>query len=379
MTFCGIRTVIESPAWRAAPVRATLAALVAICLLVPVSAADRAGNSLPPRLSDAEFWQLVVGMSEPNGSFQSDNLVGNERPLQQVVPLLESMARGGAYVGVAPDQNFTYIAALEPRIAFIVDIRRGNLLEHLMYKAILELSPTRADFVARLFSMPPLPEPPGTDASVAEIFREYGGVAGSPALFEENLRAITAVLVGRHGFPLSTEDLAAIRAIYAAFFEFGPAITYASTGGSSGGRTMPSYAELQQETDRNGRACGYLASETRYRTVRAFQERNLLVPIVGDFAGPKALRAVGTYLKAHGATVTAFYVSNVEQYLFRNAVAPAFYANVATLPLDRSSVFIRSTFGRNVMVVDPILDLLHAFDRGGLQGYMDVTARGTIR
>ena len=59
-----------------------------------------------------------------------------------------------AYVGVGPDQNFTYIAALKPRIAFIVDIRRQNMLLHLMYKALIEMSPTREEFLSRLFSRP---------------------------------------------------------------------------------------------------------------------------------------------------------------------------------------------------------------------------------
>ena len=56
------------------------------------------------------------------------------------------------YLGVGPEQNFTYIAALKPAMVFIVDVRRGNLQLHLMYKALFELSADRADFVARLFS-----------------------------------------------------------------------------------------------------------------------------------------------------------------------------------------------------------------------------------
>ena len=72
------------------------------------------------------------------------------------------MKPGGVYLGVAPDQNFTYIVATAPRLAFIVDIRRGNLLQHLMYKAIFELSVDRAEFVSRLFSKR---RPPGATTS----------------------------------------------------------------------------------------------------------------------------------------------------------------------------------------------------------------------
>ena len=76
-----------------------------------------------------------------------------------------------------------------------------------------------------------------------------------------------------------------------------------------------------------------------------FQSRNLVVPVVGDFGGPKAIRAVGHYLKSRGGTVGAFYLSNVEQYLYQDGKWDAFCRNVATLPLDQSSTFIRSQSG----------------------------------
>ena len=117
--------------------------------------------TLPNRLSDQEFWRLSNDFSEPGGYFRSENLVSNEHTFQYVIPALKRRVRpGGVYLGVAPDQNFTYIVATAPRMAFIVDIRRGNLLQHLMYKAIFELSADRAEFVSRLFSKP---RPAGSD------------------------------------------------------------------------------------------------------------------------------------------------------------------------------------------------------------------------
>src|SRR5262245_43187420 len=111
--------------------------------------------SLPLSLNNDEFWQLSTALSEPSGYFRSENLVSNEHTYQYVIPSLRAMVKpGGVYLGVAPDQNFTYMAAIRPRMAFILDIRRGNLLEHLMYKAIFELSVDRAEFVSRLFSRP---------------------------------------------------------------------------------------------------------------------------------------------------------------------------------------------------------------------------------
>src|SRR6185312_13758527 len=132
--------------------------------------ATPAALSLPERLTDAEFWELSQSLSEPNGSFRSDNLLSNEMWLQYVIPDLLSVNKPGrVYMGVGPEQNFTYIAALKPAMVFIVDVRRGNLDLHLMYKALFEMSADRAEFVSRLFSKA-RPEGLGPKSSAAEIF-----------------------------------------------------------------------------------------------------------------------------------------------------------------------------------------------------------------
>src|SRR5579862_4923386 len=103
-------------------------------------AAQAPTPAFPSRITDQEFWKLVAEMSEANGSFRSDNLLSNEARLQYVIPdLLTRIKPGGAYVGVGPEQNFTLIAAIKPSIAFIIDIRRGNLDLQLLYKAIFEM------------------------------------------------------------------------------------------------------------------------------------------------------------------------------------------------------------------------------------------------
>src|SRR3990170_2708710 len=137
---------------------AVLALAAAIASFGPPSfgrlqATRHATDTLPERLSDQEFWRLSAESSEPNGYFRSDNLVSNEIWLQWVIPdLLARSRQGGVYLGVGPEQNFTYIAALMPKMVFITDIRRGNLHMHLMYKALFELTNNRADFVAMLFN-----------------------------------------------------------------------------------------------------------------------------------------------------------------------------------------------------------------------------------
>ena len=324
-------------------INAVTAVAVTLALHVAVS---HAADQIPARLADQEFWTILTSLSEPNGSFRSDNLLSNELRHQFVIPeLKETAAPGRAYIGVGPEQNFTYIAALQPSIAFIVDIRRGNLQLHLMYKALFELSTDRADFVSRLFSRK---QPDGlrNTSTAAEIFDAYGAVEPSPTLYDRNLKAIEAQLSGKHGFALSSEDLAGIEYVYHAFFAFGPAINYSSTEGvAAAGSYRPTYADLMGATDSDGHAHSYLASEEAFAGVKSLEAKNLVVPIVGDFAGPRALRAVGTWLKSKSAVVSAFYVSNVEQYLRVERVWGAFCGNAARLPIDDTSTFIRAGRG----------------------------------
>ncbi|HTK29974.1 MAG TPA: hypothetical protein VL309_10500 [Vicinamibacterales bacterium] len=300
---------------------------------------------VPERLSNQEFWRLSASFSELNGTFRSDNLLSNEGFLQYVIPELARVARPGrAYLGVGPEQNFTYIAAVKPSIAFIVDIRRGNLDLHLMYKALFELSSDRADFVSRLFSRP-RPEGLKSASTAEDIFDAYARAQPSEALYRENLKAIERLLVEKHGFALPADDLSGeggIEYVYHAFFTFGPSIQYSSSG-RFGGRYQPSYADLMTATDGKGEARSFLSSDERFAVLKDLESRNLIVPVVGNFAGPKAIRAVAAFLKERNALVSAFYLSNVEQYLRMDGLWADFCANAATLPVDETSLFIHST------------------------------------
>ena len=160
-----------------------------------------------------------------------------------------------------------------------------------------------------------------------------------------------------------------------------------TSGGSNffGGMRFPTYTTLMTETDTLGEHRSYLATEENFRILGEVERNNAIVPITGDFGGPKALRSVGRYLKGRGATVTAIYTSNVEQYLFQQDDAwKRYYANVATLPIDAKTTFIRSVSNRGYQPQGPgfgfraqtrlcsVADLLRAFNRGQITAYYDV-------
>jgi len=310
----------------------------------PAPAPAPARAEVPDRLSDDEFWTLSTEFSEPDGSFRSDNLLSNEVWLQYVIPDLLNVAKQGrVYMGVGPEQNFTYITALKPKMAVIVDIRRGNLDLHLMYKALFEMSSDRADFLSRLFSRK---RPDGLAASskITDIVNAYSTAAPDEKLFETNYTAIIDDLQKTHHFPLSDLDVKGIRYVYEYFGQNGPDLTYWMSGGfgGRGGRNSPTYGDLMISTDESGNLRSYLASEENFGFMKQLEARNMLLPVVGNFAGPKALKAVGGWLKAHNAVVSAFYLSNVEQYLYMDGIWNDFCSNASQLPVDETSQFIRS-------------------------------------
>ena len=324
--------------------RLVLAAAVAI-LTVPAGALAQSRLQAPDSLTDAEFWKFFTSMSEPDGYFLSENFVSNEVSFQEVIPTLQkTLTKGGVYLGVGPEQNFTYIANVNPRMAVIFDIRRQNAMQHLMYKALFELSPTRAEFISRLFSRPSL-SALASGIPVRDLFDSAAVAAPSDSAYKANLAALVELLTVRHRFALPKEDLASIEHVYEVFFAAGPDVNYGYRAGSPAyvRSTYPTYGMLQTATNADSVQMAFLATEDNYQAVRALQLHNLIVPVVGDFGGPSAIRSVGAWLRAREMLVTAFYVSNVEQYLFRESGAPdRFYANVSSLPIDSTSRFIRS-------------------------------------
>src|SRR5437763_1764633 len=143
----------------------------------------RAAAPPPGELSDRQFWSLSKDWSEEDGVFRSDNLLSNETSFQYIIPnLLKTAKQGGVYLGVGPEQNFTYMAALKPAMAIIIDIRHGNLDVQLMYKALFELSKDRVDFVSRLFSRK-RPDGLTEKSSVSDIFNGFLPADGSQEVF----------------------------------------------------------------------------------------------------------------------------------------------------------------------------------------------------
>jgi hypothetical protein len=305
-----------------------------------VFASDACGRStIPSQLSDQDFWSLTESLSETSGVFTlSDNLVSNESRLSDRVRALHH-AGSGAYIGVGPEQNFSYIARLQPAIAFIVDIRGENRSLHLFYKALFEITSSRAEFVSRLFSR----ECAGglaPGSSVDDLFDQCARAGASAQLLDQTRALVRERLLAGHRFPLEAADLENIDRSLLAFFADGPDIHFWGKRQVDGAH--PSYRFLMTERDYGGESRSYLATEAGFRFIKALHGRNLIVPVVGDFGGPKAIRGIGTYLQIHGDTLRAFYSSNVAVYL-TNDKTREFCAALLMLPVSSSALYIENS------------------------------------
>lgn len=318
--------------------------LIFIVLWITGSAGLSKADDRLERISAKEYIALIQRLSEDPGVFDSDNLVSNESSYLQVSGLLEKLAgKGGVYLGVGPEQNFTYIAKTRPRLAILLDIRRQNQLYHLLFKSLFERSRNRSEYLANLFSRSKPKKVAGADRDISALLLEFEKTAPSERLFRKNLKDALAFIRERCQFPIYDKDAGTIEGIYREFFDQQLDIRFRSFGRPSF-RFYPSFKDIVLERDLEGRFGNYLNSEADFQFVKQMHSRNLIVPVVGDFAGPKALRTVGEYLKGLGETVSVFYVSNVEFYLIQNGVFDRFAENVQQLPISDQSLFIRAYF-----------------------------------
>lgn len=310
-----------------------------------VTTRTSASAQAPDSLGIAQFAALVRRLSDSGGYFDTDNLISNESSYLHPLTTLERLGvRGGAYIGVGPDQNFSLVARVKPQIAFITDIRRDNLLHHLLFKALFEQSRNRTEYVARWLgravpaNLDALRDQP-IDSIVAWAARTPATAASADAAVRD-----VRTRVMRYGLELSSADLATIERFHRTFITQGPALRFTSTG-----RTprdyYPTLGQLMTERDRAGRQASYLARDCDFQVVKSLQRRHLVVPVVGDLSGAGTLPRIGAVLRERQTPLSVLYASNVEDYLIRDGRFAAYAQYVAQLPRQTPSVIVRSWFG----------------------------------
>lgn len=302
------------------------------------------------------FAAEIERLSEREGEFDTDNLISNERRYLEVIPALISQGvRGGAYIGVGPDQNFSYIARVRPSVAYIIDVRRDNLLLHLLFKSLFARSRTRVEYLTQLTGRRPPPAGRWEDATIDALV-EYvdrsaprADVAPLGPALEDTIRSF--------GVPLSSADIDTIARFHRAFIDDALSLRFHSHGRPAN-PSYPTFRELLLGRDREGHPWNYLASEADFQFVRDMEKRDAIIPVVGNVNGPHALRAIGGAIAQRGERVSTFYISNVENYLHRDGTYLRYLENLGHLPHDERSLMIRSIFGGggSASIVEPMTD-----------------------
>ncbi|MFI5311861.1 MAG: hypothetical protein ACHQQ3_11545 [Gemmatimonadales bacterium] len=319
--------------------------LLSACVVL---ASCRMSAQAPSSLSDSAYAALVARISEPAGFFPSDNLITNEDSYLHPISTIKRLGvTGGAYLGVAPDQNFSYIAAVRPKIAIILDIRRDNVDELQMFKALFALARNRIEFLCLLFGQPAPSDTTGWGAKKLSALVDY--LDKTPGDSATRARAGNRVMarVRTAGLRLLARDLDVVAKIHAAFMASGLDLRWSNAnyyGGVGTGGNRPELRRLLLETDRSGVQSNYLAREDDFQFLKSLEERNLVIPVTGDFGGPHALGEIGKYLTEIHEKVSVFYTSNVEQYLWRDGSFFQFARSVSALPRDDKGMIVRSYF-----------------------------------
>jgi hypothetical protein len=300
-----------------------------------------------PQPAAQSFAARIESLSEEGGDFDTDNLISNERSYLEVIPAIKAAGvSGGAYIGVGPDQNFSYIAQIRPSIAFIVDIRRDNLLLHLLFKALFAASRTRVEYLALLTGRP-APDrldtwrDAGLDRIVAYVDDAKADVDAAKKLDRKLYEAMTT-----YGVKFTASDAATLQRFHQAFVAGGLSLKFESHGRPPQ-RAYPTFRDLVVASDRAGRSWSFLASERDFQFVKSLEAQDLVIPVVGDLGGTHALAAIADLMTIRNERLSAFYISNVETYLSGGKYAQ-FVRNVTRLPHDARSLLIRSTFQASV-------------------------------
>jgi hypothetical protein len=374
----------------------------ALLLLVPLTLAALAHNG-PARIdfvapqaalhttADSSFARLIASLSEPGGFFDSDNLISNEASYLHVMGALRRTGvQGGAYIGVGPDQNFSYIAEIRPEVAFIVDIRRDNLLHHLLFKGLFANARNRVEYLCLLFGKRvPRDMDSWNDSSIDQITGYIDSVPADAGQFDQAASRVRQT-VESFGVPLEETDYATIRRFHSAFYQAGLDLRFTSRGRATR-RYYPTYRMLLLETDLNGQQASFLATEERFTVIKRMELEDRIIPVVGDLAGDHALAAIGNEISRRGLVVSALYSSNVEYYLMLDGTFDRFAATVTeSLPLDDSSVIIRSYFSRGMphpqnlngyyatQLVEPLHTFVEEKKAGGYQSYADLVTKNIL-
>jgi hypothetical protein len=323
---------------------------------------------------DLSFRKLIDSLSVLEVGPPADNLMSNEDSFPRICSdIQQHVSKNGIYLGVGPDQNFSYIAHTQPRLAFILDHRRRNLLLHLVHKALFGLSPDRISYLNRLTARQP--KLSSADLTIDQLIARYRAVSFNndwlSAVIDEVVRVLEPYSIVRH------DEWSALATIQAKL---------AGPGMNARFLALPIYPTLElliRTQDRLHRPAHFLTQEVLYQRVRELQLRDCILPLTGDFADSVTLPRLARWLRMHQLTLSFLYISDVEFFLLRSGRFDSYVQNLSLLPWS-ASVQIARTSTREIThparvagdhsttTLEPITSFLERAHRGLIQSADDL-------
>jgi hypothetical protein len=342
----------------------------------------------PAGLAPGEWARMQRDLGERGRHFFSDNLVSNESSYLQPAAALARLPRALAYVGVGPEQTFSYLALLEPALAFVVDVRRDNLRLHSLYRALFEEAESRCEWLALLLGRRyDAAVDPGEEAPLAHVLAALEELPPTEVAY----RAAHARLVGRLEAtppPLSRADRHRLDWLHRSFVRYQLGIAFRLR--APGKQRYPSLCDMLLARGPDGTG-SFLATGHAYAVVRRLERQRRVVPVVGSLAGSRALPAIAAELDRRGLAVGLVYCSNVEQYLFEQGRWHRWLENLAALPRMPQALVLRAYLdqgrphplqlpGHRMTSIVQSVDALLARDRRRRYGsYWEVVTDAALR
>ena len=247
--------------------------------------------AVPPPLTDAQRTALSAGAEERIVSRREHFTVSNEYRHDLWFPYLRGL--GGAYVGVASDQNYTLMAVARSEVGYLLDLDRQVVHLHRGYMALIAASPGPDEFLAR---------------------------------FDEAAQRDTRALLVAGLSDLSERDR-------------GEALRFVDDNRAA----LREYLGAVRANQRGEQGVTWLSDPDLYAYIRAMVAGGRLRPINGNLTGKTAMATIAASARVLGLPVKLLYLSNAEEYL---SYTSEFVANVRNLPGAADSVVLRTIHDR---------------------------------
>lgn len=252
--------------------------------------------------------------SVPPANYASDCFVTSEAGYNDVLVKRRPAAgtTTGAYLGVGPCQNLSYAGALRPRLVLVVDARMDNLLEHLIFKVLMERAATPLAYLGLLFGREPAvagPLPPGPGPLLAA----FDAAPVAPAAHAGTVRWIKKELAGR--WDIGSAYHARIDHLCGEFFRRQLDITSVAAALLANLNPVPSLRDVIRARSSYGVNLHVLTDAERYGYVRELQLADRIIPMLGNVVSADTIAQVNEVLREAGERLSHVYLSNLEEFL----------------------------------------------------------------